>query len=235
MVNGLKQNLEEKKNGISTKSKQFFTTLEVERNKLGTLMTKLTLNKSTTHQNHTLVVGDAKVISKSDNQKKIRNYPKDILEIKDMENTKLTAIYSTREVEFGSVNCNIYSDKNSKKKSTKFYYITTNSLEHTKLDDLINEIDEMGGKTGEIKIDTGKICFHALGNTENKDSGYIGETSKSKDKKVEANVRKEFRKWNNSFTFDAMNGTYQILQHDFIYDEDETEQYDTMFCVKKLL
>ena len=40
MVSGLKQNLEEKKNGISTKSKQFFTTLEVERNKLGTLMKK---------------------------------------------------------------------------------------------------------------------------------------------------------------------------------------------------
>ena len=38
MVNGLKQNLEEKKNGISTKSKQFFTTLVVERNKLGTLI-----------------------------------------------------------------------------------------------------------------------------------------------------------------------------------------------------
>ena len=89
-------------------------------------MSKYTLNKSTTHQNHTLVVGDVKIISKSENQKKIRNYPKNILEIKDIENTKLTAIYSTCEVEFGSINCNIYSDKNSKKKPYSLLTSTSN-------------------------------------------------------------------------------------------------------------
>ena len=219
--------------GVFFDDQIFYYTREIERYKLNIFMSKYTLNKSTTHQNHTLVVGDVKIISKSENQKKIRNYPKNILEIKDIENTKLTAIYSTCEVEFGSINCNIYSDKNSKKKPTKFYYITTNSLDHTKLDELITEIDDLGNKTGEIKIETGKIYFHALGNTEDKDCGYIGESSEKKDKKVEENLKKEFKKWNNSFIFNVPNGIYKIFQHDFIYNEDETEHYDTMFSVKK--
>ena len=60
------------------------TTLEVERYKLGTLMTKYVLIKSTILQNRFLIVGDSKIISKSENQKKIRNYHKDILATKDI-------------------------------------------------------------------------------------------------------------------------------------------------------
>ena len=199
-------------------------------------MTKWTLSKSTIHQNRFLIVGDSKIISKPENQKKIRNYPKDISAIKDIDNTKLTAIYSTSDIEFGDCGeCDIYINSNEKKKPTRFYYITDNSLHHTEVDSLITDIDNTGKKTGEVKIESGKICFHALGNTENKDSGYIGEQSKGKDKKVEANLRKEFKKWNNSFTFGVPNGTYEIFQHDFYYEEYDTEHYDTMFCVKKTL
>ena len=200
-------------------------------------MTKYFLSKYTTLQYYTLVVGDAKIISKTENQKKIRNFPKDILQIRDIENTKLTAIYSTSDVEFGSISCNIFTDKNIKKKPNKFYYIPKNSLENSNIEDLISEIDDMGNKTGEIIIKTGKIYFHVLGNTENKDSGFIGKSSKIKDKKIQANIKKEFKKWNNSFIFDVSNGTYEIFQYDFIYEEPEheSEHYDTMFSVKKLL
>ena len=198
-------------------------------------MTKYVLIKSTILQNRFLIVGDSKIISKSENQKKIRNYHKDILATKDIANTKLTAVYSTHEIEYGSINCDIYINSKEKKKPTRFYYITGNSLNHTKVESLIKDIDNAGQQTGEIKIESGKICFHALGNTENKDSGYIGEQSKGKDKKVEANLRKEFKKWNNSFTFGVPNGTYEIFQHDFYYEEYDTERYDTMFCVKKTL
>ena len=96
-------------------------------------MTKWTLSKSTTHQNRFLIVGDSKIISKPENQKKIRNYPKDISAIKDIDNTKLTAIYSTSGIEFGGDKCDIYINSNEKKKPTRFYYITDNSLHHTKV------------------------------------------------------------------------------------------------------
>ena len=43
-------------------------------------------------------------------------------------------------------------------------------------------IDEAGQKTGEVKITTGKISFHVLGNTENKGSGFIGKASNIKNK-----------------------------------------------------
>ena len=177
-------------------------------------MTKWTLSKSTTHQNRFLIVGDSKIISKPENQKKIRNYPKDISAIKDIDNTKLTAIYSTSGIEFGGDECDIYINSNEKKKPTRFYYITDNSLNHTKVDSLITDIDNTGKKTGEVKIESGKICFHALGNTENKDSGYIAE-------------------WNNSFIFNVSNGIYEVFQFDFIYKENEIENCDTMFSVKK--
>ena len=62
--------------------------------------------------------------------------------------------------------------------------------------------------------ESGKICFHALGNTENKDSGYIAE-------------------WNNSFIFNVSNGIYEVFHFDFIYEENEIEERDTMFSVKK--
>ena len=65
-----------------------------------------------------------------------------------------------------------------------------------------------------VKIESGKICFHALGNTENKDSGYIAE-------------------WNNSFIFNVSNGIYEVFHFDFIYEENEIEERDTMFSVKK--
>ena len=58
---------------------------------------------------------------------------------------------------------------------------------------------------------------------------------KKSNKKVEVNLRKEFKKWNNSFTFDVSNGIYEVFQHDFKYEEFDFEHYDTMFCVKKLL
>ena len=196
-------------------------------------MAKYVLIKSTTLQKQFLIVGDRKIISKPEIQKKIR--PGNILELKDLVKIKLTSVYSTLEAEYGSVGCSIYVNVKEKKKPTRFYYITSNSLEHTEVESLITDIDNAGQRTGKIKISSGKICFHALGKTENKDSGYIGESSKNEDKKVEANLKKEFKKWNNSFTFDVSNGTYEIFQHDFHYKEFDIEQYDTMFCVKKLL
>ena len=44
-----------------------------------------------------------------------------------------------------------------------------------------------------------------------------------------------FKKWNNSFTFNVPNGTYEIFQHDFHYEEFDFEHHDTMFSVKKKL
>ena len=35
------------------------------------------------------------------------------------------------------------------------------------------------------------------------------------DKKVEENLIKEFKKWNNTFIYDAENGIYEIFQFDF--------------------
>ena len=197
-------------------------------------MAKYILSKSTTLQNRFLIVGDSKIISKPENQKKIRNSI-NIPEMPDTANTKVTVVYSSYEIEYGSINCDIYINSKEKKKPTRFYYITSNSLNHTEVESLITDIDNLGQKTGKIKITSGKICFHALGNTENKNSGYIGKSSKMSDKKVEANLRKEFKKWNNSFTFDVSNGTYEVFQHDFHYEEFDFEHRDTMFCIKKLL
>ena len=107
-----------------------FTTLEVERNKLGTLMAKYVLSKSTTLQNRFLIVGDSKIISKPENQKMIRNSI-NIPQMPDTANTKVTAVYSSYEIEYGSINCDIYINSKEKKKPTRFYYITSNSLNHT--------------------------------------------------------------------------------------------------------
>ena len=195
-------------------------------------MNKFVLSKSTKLQNRFLIVGDSKIISKPENQKLIRN-SKVIPGMPDTVNTKVTAVYSSYEIEYGGINCDIYINSKEKKKPTRFYYITSNSLHHTEVESLITEIDNAGQQTGKIKVVSGKICFHALGNTENKNSGYIGETSKIKNKKVEANVKKTFKKWNNSFTFNVPNGTYEIFQHDFHYEEFDFEHHDTMFSVKK--
>ena len=192
------------------------------------------LNKTTIHQNHFLIVGDNKIISNTDNQNKIRDYPKNLLQIKDIKNTKLTSIYSTHDVEFGSIECTIYPKVKGKKKPSAFYYIPTNSLHNIKIENLLKEIDVNGAKTGDIKIETRKICFHALGKTENKNSGYIGESGGISDKKVNEAAKKEFKKWNNSFIYDVENGTYEIFQFDFIYEGDsDIDNYDTMFSVKK--
>ena len=176
-------------------------------------MAKYVLSKSTTLQNRFLIVGDSKIISKPENQKMIRN-SKHTPEMPDTENAKVTAVYSSYEIEYGSINCDIYINSKEKKKPTRFYYITSNSLHHTKVESLITDIDNVGQQTGEIKIESGKICFHALGNTENKDSGYIAE-------------------WNNSFIFNVSNGIYEVFHFDFIYEENEIKECDTMFSVKK--
>jgi len=196
-------------------------------------MTKYVLSKSTTLQNRFLIVGDSKIISKPENQKYIRNSI-NIFKMPNTASTKVTAVYSTYEIEYGSTNCDIYINS-KEKKPTRFYYLTRNSLYHTEVESLITDIDNAGHKTGKIKITSGKICFHALGNTENKNSGYIGKSSKKSNKKVEVNLRKEFKKWNNSFTFDVSNGIYEVFQHDFEYEEFDVEHHDTMFSVKKLL
>ena len=197
-------------------------------------MNKFILSKSTTLQNRFLIVGDSKIISKPENQKMIRNSI-NIPEGPVTANTGVTAVYSSYEIEYGSINCDIYINSKEKKKPTRFYYITSNSLNHTEVESLITDINNAAQKTGKIKIVSGKICFHVLGNTENKNSGYIGVASKIKNKKVEANVRKTFKKWNNSFTFNVPNGNYEIFQHDFHYEEFAFEHHDTMFSVKKKL
>ena len=154
-------------------------------------MDKYFLSKTTTLQQQFLLVGDNEIISKSENQKKIKNSK--FLIQGDIKNTKLTSIYSTHDAEFGAVECNIYTNSKGKKKPSNFYYIPTNSLNHIKIESLINKIDIEGSKTGEIKIETGKISFHPLGNTENKDSGYIGKRNNLTEKKVKENLDKGFQ------------------------------------------
>jgi len=54
------------------------------------------------------------------------------------------------------------------------------------------------------------------------------------DKKVEENLIKEFKKWNNTFIYDAENGIYEIFQYDFnIKEGSDLNNYETMFSVKK--
>ena len=94
----------------------------------------------------------------------------------------------------------------------------------------MSEINNNSTITGEIKITSGKICFHVLGNTQNKDSGHIG-----KETKFIKSMRKTFKKWNNTFTFAVDKGTYQISEYDFSYeDPSELKCLDTMFSVKKV-
>ena len=194
-------------------------------------MNKCFLSKTTTLQQQFLLVGDNEIISKSENLKKIKNSK--FLIQGDIKNTQLTSIYSTHDAEFGAVECNIYTNSKGKKKPSNFYYIPTNSLNHIKIESLINKIDIEGSKTGEIKIETGKISFHPLGNTENKDSGYIGKRNNLTEKKVKENLDKAFKKWNNSFIYDVEKGSYEIFLFDFYYDGSEINSNDTMFSVKK--
>ena len=193
---------------------------------------KQTLKKTTILEQQFLVVGDKKVISKNVNQKKIKRYPKDSFSFRKIKNIKIVSIYSTQEVEFGAVECSIYPKGKKKEKPTTFYYITTNSLNHIKLETLFKEIDNYGVKTGEIKIETGKICFQPLGPSKNKRNDI--NKSGTLDKKVEENLIKEFKKWNNTFVYDAENGIYEIFQYDFNIKEDPNlNNYETMFSVKK--
>ena len=89
----------------------------------------------------------------------------------------------------------------------------------------MKKIDSLSTITGEIKITSGKICFHVLGKTQNKDSGHIG-------KETKFIKSMDFKKWNNTFTFAVDKGTYQISEYDFSC---KGEGRDTMFFVKKLL
>ena len=150
---------------------------------------------------------------------------------KKIKNTKITHIYSAQSIELGdTVPCNVYHSKIGKKKPTNFYYIPQNSLHHIKIEKLIKKIDSESTKTGEIKITSGKICFHALGKTQNKDSGHIGRQTKFID-----SLSKSFKKWNNSFTFAVEKGIYEIFEYDFRYNDDaELKCMDTMFSVKKI-
>ena len=198
----------------------------------GVKMGLMKKNKTTTLELRFLVVGDKKVISKVDNQKIFKNYPKSILLFQKIKNIGIACVYSTVDVEFGAIECTIYPKGKKKKKPTTFYYITTNSLNHIKLEILFKEIDNYGVKTGEIKIETGKICFQPLGPSKNKRSDI--NKSGTLDKKVEENLIKEFKKWNNTFIYDAENGIYEIFQYDFNIKEDPNlNNYDTMFSVKK--
>ena len=70
-------------------------------------MNKFILSKSTKLQNRFLIVGDSRIISKPENQKLIRN-SKIIPGMPDTVNTKVTAVYSSYEIEYGSINCDIY-------------------------------------------------------------------------------------------------------------------------------
>ena len=208
---------------------------EVERYNLGTLMVKYVLSKSTVHENQLkeiqLIAGDNEILSKTVNQNIIRKYPKIFIKIKKIKNTKITHIYSAQSIELGdTVPCNVYHSKIGKKKPTNFYYIPQNSLHHIKIEKLIKKIDSESTKTGEIKITSGKICFHALGKTQNKDSGHIGRQTKFID-----SLSKSFKKWNNSFTFAVEKGIYEIFEYDFHYNDDaELKCLDTMFSVKKI-
>ena len=199
-------------------------------------MTKYFLSNSTVHARQLkeiqLLIGDYKILSKSVNQKNIRKYPKIFLKIKNIKNTVISHIYSAQSIELGdTVPCNIYHNKIGKKKPTNFYYIPKNSLNHIKLNNLIKKIDSDSTVTGDIKIASGKICFHVLRKTQNKDSGHIG-----KETKFVKSMGKTFKKWNNSFTFAVDKGTYQISEYDFSYeDPSELKCLDTMFSVKKLL
>ena len=197
-------------------------------------MNKFILSNSTVHARQLeeiqLIVGDYEILSKNINQKNIRKYPKIFSKIKNIKNTIISHIYSAQSIELGdTVPCNIYHDKTVKKKPTNFYYIPQNSLYHIKIDKLIKEIDSGSTIAGEIKITAGKICFHVLGNTQNKESGHIG-----KQTKFIKSMSKSFKKWNNSFTFFVERGTYQVSEFDFLYnDTSESKCLDTMFSVKK--
>ena len=197
-------------------------------------MNKFTLSKSTIHARQLeeiqLIVGDYEILSKNINQNYIRKYPKIFSKIKNIKNTVIAHIYSAQSIELGdTVPCNIYHNKIDKKKPISFYYIPQNSLHHIKIDKLIKKIDSYSTITGKIKITSGKICFHVLGKTQNKDSGHIG-----KQTKFIKSMSKTFKKWNNSFTFAVDKGTYQISEFDFHYnDTSENKCLDTMFSVKK--
>ena len=90
-------------------------------------MNKFILSKSTTLQNRFLIVGDSRIISKPENQKLIRN-SKVIPEMPDTANTKVAAIYSSHEIEYGSINCSIYIDSKEKKKPVPILSVSNGDL-----------------------------------------------------------------------------------------------------------
>ena len=79
-------------------------------------------NKTTTLELRFLVVGDKKVISKVDNQKIFKNYPKSILLFQKIKNIGIACVYSTVDVEFGAIECTIYP-KGKKRKNQRLSII----------------------------------------------------------------------------------------------------------------
>ena len=183
-------------------------------------MSKFILSKSTIHQHQFLIIGDDEIINKSSNLKIISKGTTNLLNIGKIKNTKLTAIYSTHDADFGTVLCGVYLEDKEKKKPKNFYYIPLNYLKHIKVDDLIKKIDNESSKTGDVKISTGKISFNAL-----VDTGYKHHLIK--------NQKTQKNEWNNSFTYKVDNGIYDVYSYDFEYEGPEVENYDTMFSIKK--
>ena len=183
-------------------------------------MNKFILSKSTILQNQFLIIGDYQVISKPSNIKKISLGEKNLINLRDIKNTKLASVYSTHDADFGTVLCGVYLDDKEKKKPKNFYYVPLNSLKHIKINDLIKKIDNESSKTGDVKITTGEISFNAL-----LDPGYKHHLLK--------NQKTQKNEWNNSFTYKVDNGIYDVYSYDFEYEGPEVENFDTMFSVKK--
>ena len=184
----------------------------------------------TTLQQQFVIVGDHKIISNPKNEKLIRENSK-ILQVKEIKNTKLASLYSVHDSDYGPVSSTLYSVIGKNKKLSSFYFIPNNSLNHSKLDELINLMIDNQTKTGEIKIVSGEICFKPLGKTEYKNYGFIGPRSDIKNKKVKKNLDKVFKNWNNTFVFKVENGRYAVFQFDHEYDDEY--EIDTMFSVIK--
>ena len=184
----------------------------------------------TTLQQQFVIVGDHKIISNPKNEKLIRENSK-TLQVKEIKNTKLASLYSVHDSDYGPVSSTLYSVIGKNKKLSSFYFIPNNSLNHSKLDELINLMIDNQTKTGEIKIVSGEICFKPLGKTEYKNYGFIGPRSDIKNKKVKKNLDKVFKNWNNTFVFKVENGRYAVFQFDHEYDDEY--EIDTMFSVIK--
>ena len=153
------------------------------------------MKKDTILTQQFLIITDQKIASENINKK--------------IKNSKTVGIYSTTDAEFGAVECEIHLKEEEKKETSSFYYITTNSLNHIKLNSLIKKIDTEASETGLIKVESKKIYFYPI-----VDEG-----------------KNHPKDWNKTFSFDVDNGVYKIFQFDFYIDGDQT-RCDTMFSVK---